>query len=176
MGGTQAANVYAIAGTYEHPMYIPPALFDSTHTDTPGGSPSTTWATQPTSQYDSFLTIGCIGSDHCPNAFREVNMASGLQGWTATSPLVVGQLNDPFSGGSLFLIDTSTPASANGVVIFAQLTVRTGVPFSMVIGEVQEKSRCPDGQLPQLGLCSGGTRPPRDWDAHDLQWDSPWGS
>jgi hypothetical protein len=174
--GMQAANVYAIAGTTEHPMYVPPARFDSLHTDTPGGVPSTAWAVHPGSQYDSFLTIGCIGSDHCTNAFREVNMANDLLGWTETSPLAVGQLNNPFSGGSLFLTDTSTPASANGIVVFAQLTVRTGVPFSMVIGETQGKSRCPDGRLPVLGACSGGARPPPDWDAHDLQWDSPWGS
>lgn len=76
----EARNVYAVFGTSGHSATLPasyqePAPFGADI----GGTHSAFWAHEPTSQYDSFVTIGTIDMEH-PDIVDNVRMlASGMQ-------------------------------------------------------------------------------------------------
>jgi hypothetical protein len=131
-------NIYALAGTHDHVSTVPAAYqVAAPFGVNVGGVDPLFFQMSPTSQFDSWLTMG---NGYNAGISTMGSVGINFDGWTETAPLT-------FDNGAIFLMhpDDATPArtavSSSGTdVVLAHLTVATGTTWTMTIGKLQGRS------------------------------------
>ena len=136
-------DVYALYGEAGDPLTIPAGF----QVPTPFGSDvgpvnEAFFAMMPDAEFDSFVTIGTDGPALNPGALSSIGIE--FSSWTETSGI-------RSEDGAVFFMDPEHGATTEPVV-FLQLTVPTGTPFS--------------GQLSAQGRGAVGTD---DWEAKPVR-------
>ncbi len=114
-----AATVYAIYGHEEVPLVVPPAFqLAAPFGADIGGMPSELWSLSPEAEWDSFLFASA------PASFMS-SVGISFAEWTADQGLSV-------TNGAVFVTDPDDAPS--GLMVAAQITVRTGTDFTVQMG------------------------------------------
>ena len=158
--GDSLFNLYTLAGSVTNPMSIPPAwqLTAAGFGSDTGGTNPLYWPYNPSTQYDSWLTVGV--DDQSGNMGT---IGITFEDWTETTGVFVDD-------GAVFWMDPT--AAPGGHSIVAQFTVPTGSSFQFLIGELQGRSVGWDWTPDNPGPNGQTVRIP-DWRKDCTVWTQP---
>ena len=123
-------NIYAIYGTQENKMNIPPAYNSETEFNSNiGGTSEFIKNYSPNTAFDSWLTIG-ITDGNGDNDISSIGV--DFSDWTVDQGIII-------DNGAVFSMDPSLKIVAGREYIIAQLTVRTDEDYQVIIN-VQGKT------------------------------------
>jgi hypothetical protein len=127
--GPKARDVYAIFGSTNDPLVLPPAFQVAAPFGSQIGPANAAFIPiNPDVEFDSWLTVGIDGPALTPGALSSVGL--DLDAWTETAGISA-------ENGAIFFMDPDHGAVTEPVV-FAQLTVRTG---TTITGQVSAQGR-----------------------------------